>query len=168
MQGQGLPFVRRWVIAAIGVVAAAEIVHGIRFDGLVSLSLASLLLGFLNAFIRPILLVLSLPFVLAVAGTVFLFLKSFLQRTLGGLLSVPVAALAYALLYLVINSLLLWSIGGMVPGFDVHGFGSSIRGALVIGCVSLLLGFALGGRDAVVIRRPPSPSGTDPGPVIDV
>ncbi len=168
MQVRGLSFWKRWIIAAIGVMAAAEVIEGIRFNGLVSLLLASLLLGFLNAFIRPVLLVLSLPLLVAAAGTVFLFLKSFLQRTLGGLLSVPVVIAAYGIIYLLINSLLLWSIGGLVPGFDVQGFGNSVRASLVVGVVSLLLGFAIGGRDALVIRRSPPPSHPDQGPVIDV
>jgi putative membrane protein len=168
MQGRGLSFGKRWIIAAVGVVAAAEVIDGIHFNGVVSLFFASLLLGFLNAFIRPVLLMLSLPMLLAVAGTVFLFLKSLLERSMGGLLTVPVVVMAYGMFYLVINSLLLWSIGGLVPGFDVRGFGSSVRGSLVIGGVSLLLGFVLGGRDALVLRRPPPPSRADQGPVIDV
>lgn len=168
MQSRGLSFGKRCIIAVIAVMAAAEVVDGIRFNGLVSLLLASLLLGFLNAFIRPVLLVVSLPLLLAAAGTVVLFLKSFLQRTLGGLLSVPVVIAAYGVIYLLINALLLWSMGRLVPGFDVQGFGNAVRGSLVVGVVSLLLGFAIGGRNALVIRRSPPPSNADQGPVIDV
>lgn len=104
------PFVLRWLITTAAVFIAAPIV-GIRYDGFGCLLGASLLLGIVNAFIRPILLLLSLPFILLTLGF--------------GIL--------------IINALMLKLVGGIIPCFQVDGFGSAFWGALLISIVSWLL-----------------------------
>jgi putative membrane protein len=104
------PFLLRWILTTIAVGVAAWIT-GIRFDSFTSLAGASLLLGIINAFIRPVLLLLSMPFILLTLG----------------------------LFILVINALMLWFVGSIVPGAHVDSFGQAFFGALIVSIVSWLL-----------------------------
>ena len=60
-------FLTRWFVTTIAVAVAAQIT-GMHAEGLLPLLIAALLLGFFNAVIRPVLLVLSLPFILVTLG----------------------------------------------------------------------------------------------------
>lgn len=139
-------FGQRWLITTIAVLVAANVVRGIHYDTLPGLFVASLLLGILNAFVRPVMLVLSLPILIYTLG----------------------------LFVIVINAFLLYLVGQIVRTFHVDGFWSAFWGALVISVVSLLVNLLLGTRPAQVqIRgrrsRPRSPRSDDPGgPIIDV
>jgi putative membrane protein len=138
-------FLQRWVINTAGVLLASTMVSGIRYDKFTSLLAASLLLGVLNAILRPLLVLLSLPLVVFTLG---LFL-------------------------LVINALLLEFVGWLLqPHFQVAIFGAAFGGALIITIITLLLNSFTGTGDARVIyhRGPPPkrPDDDDHGPVIDV
>jgi putative membrane protein len=137
-------FVQRWFVTTLGVLLASGIVSGVRTDAVLSLLAASLLLGILNAFLRPILLILALPLLLVTLG-LFTF---------------------------VINALLLYLVGNVVKGFHVDGFGAAFKASLVISFVSLIANSLLGTGEVnpqTTRRRtdlPPSDDGG--GPVIDV
>jgi putative membrane protein len=140
-------FLQRWAITAVAVLVAAQIVPGIHYDTRQGLIVATLVLGLLNAFIRPILMFLSLPLVLVTLG----------------------------LFIIVINAGLLYLVGQM-KDFHVNSFGAAFWGALIISIVSLILNSLTGtGGARVTITRgrkkpPPStgPPGNGGGPVIDV
>jgi putative membrane protein len=104
-------FLIRWLVTTIAVFVAAHLVSGITYSGWGPLIGAALLLGIVNAFIRPILLLLSLPFILITLG----------------------------FFILVINALMLWSVGGIVPGFRVDGFWTAFFGAIIVSIVSWAL-----------------------------
>ena len=104
------PFLIRWLVTTIAVAITTQLT-GIRVDGWGSLLGASLLLGIINALIRPILLLLSLPLIVFTLG-VFI---------------------------LIMNALMLWMVGGIVPGFEVPGFWSAFFGAILISIVSWAL-----------------------------
>jgi putative membrane protein len=143
MSASVLQFLKRWAITAFAVMVAASVVKGIAYDSFVALLLASALLGFLNAFARPLLLVLSMPLLLSTLG----------------------------LFVLVINALLLWFVGSAVKGFHVVGFWPAFWGALVISIISLVLGLFLGAGPKVAVNgRHSNPRRRDDGqgPVIDV
>jgi putative membrane protein len=134
-------FLKQWLLLALAVVLAACLVPGIHFTapGLVG---ATLLLSILNAFVRPILVLLSLPL---------------LVFTLGFFM-------------LIINALLLWWVGSILRGFSVDGFKSAFWGALIISIISILLNsLTRTGDSRIHFRRgsgrPPRDGG---GPVIDV
>ncbi|MCX8157973.1 MAG: phage holin family protein [Verrucomicrobiae bacterium] len=139
-------FVQAWIITMVGVLVAAHVVDGIQYEGWVDLVVATLLLGLLNAFVRPILMLLSLPLLLLTLG----------------------------LFTLVINAGLLWLVGELVKGFQVAGFWAAFKGALVIAVLSLLLNsLTRTGSTRVRFsgrRRPENRGGGDDrgGPVIDV
>jgi putative membrane protein len=104
-------FVFRWIVTAIAVFVAAPVV-GINYGGRLDCLLgASLLLGIVNAFIRPVLLLLSLPLILVTLG----------------------------LFILIINALMLKFVGEIVSCFEVPGFWRAFFGAIIISIVSWLL-----------------------------
>ncbi|HMO65285.1 MAG TPA: phage holin family protein [Verrucomicrobiota bacterium] len=133
-------FLLAWGVTALGVFAAAQVVPGIHYRSGAALAAASLLLGLLNAFVRPLLVLLTAPLVLVTLG----------------------------LFIWIINALLLHFVGNLVRGFEVAGFWPALWGAAVISLISLALNALLGPRrPRAGPRRPPPPR--DPGgPVIDV
>ena len=115
-------FVFRWMITTVAVMVAPVFISGIRYDSVGALIGAALLLGILNAFVRPVLLILSAPLIL---------------ETLGFFI-------------LVINALMLYWVPGMVMGFHVDGFGSAFWGAILIGIISWMLSAFFRGSDGRV------------------
>src|SRR5438093_9607184 len=71
-------FVFRWAVTTIAVMVASSIIRGIRYDTVAALIGASLLLGILNAFVRPFLLILSAPLSLLTLGFFILILNGLL------------------------------------------------------------------------------------------
>ena len=139
-------FVQQWVISTLAVLIATQIVRGIKYDTWPSLLIATLVLGLLNTFVRPLLTLLSLPLVILTLG----------------------------LFRVVINAGLLLLVDRLVEHFHVDGFSSAFWGALAISIVTLVLNSLTGtGEARVEVRRgkrpPPSdPRGDGSGPVIDV
>ncbi len=111
----------RWAVLTAAVLAASWLLDGILVDGIFPALLAAGLLGLLNAFFRPILIVLTLPVNIVTLG-LFTFL---------------------------INALMLKIVSEMIPGFEVRGFWTAVIGALVIGLASWLLNLFIGGRGRV-------------------
>jgi putative membrane protein len=112
-------FVIRWLVTTLAVLVAAHLIPGISYEGWGTLLGASLLLGIINAFVRPILLLLSLPWIIITMG-LFIF---------------------------VINALLLMLVSKIIPAFQVAGFWSAFFGAIVISIVSWLLSSFFRGSD---------------------
>ena len=142
-----LRFLQSWIINTLAVLVAVAILrkHISYEDKWTNLLIASFLLGILNAFVRPILMLIALPLLIFTLG----------------------------LFTLVINALLLYLVGALLqPHFQVDSFGYAFLGALIISVISVALNVLTGNaRVSVQHRRPPgppkSPGGGD-GPVIDV
>src|SRR3954452_24395596 len=115
-------FLFRWAITTVAVMIASGLFHDIRYDSGAALVGAALLLGILNAFLRPILLILSAPLILLTLG----------------------------FFILVINGLMLLVVPGIVTGFHVDTFGSAFWGAIVISIVSWMLSAFFRGSDGRV------------------
>jgi len=115
-------FVFRWIVTTVAVMVASSVIHGIRYDAVAALIGASLLLGILNAFVRPFLLILSAPLILVTLG----------------------------FFILVLNGLLLLVVPSVVTGFHVDTFGSAFWGAIVISVVSWILSAFFRGSDGQV------------------
>src|SRR5437763_13503567 len=115
-------FVFRWAITTIAVMVASSVIRGIRYDTVAALIGASLLLGILNAFIRPFLLILSAPLILVTLG----------------------------FFILILNGLLLLVVPSVVVGFHVDHFWSAFWGAIVISVVSWILSAFFRGSDGRV------------------
>jgi putative membrane protein len=115
-------FVFRWIVTTVAVMVASAFVSGIRYDTFGSLLAAALLLGILNAFVRPVLLILSAPLILVTLG-LFIF---------------------------VVNGLLLFWVPSFVSGFHVDGFGSAFWGAVLVSILSWLISAFFRGSDGRV------------------
>ncbi len=122
-------FLIRAVVVGIGLWLASKIVSGIGFDSNATLIAAALLLGIVNAFVRPIIVILTLPITLLTLG-IFL---------------------------LVINALMIELVAYFLPGFIVAGFWSAIFAAIVVGLTSWVMSGWIGprGRIEVVTMRSP-------------
>jgi putative membrane protein len=97
------------VVYAVLLLIVAKIVPGIEVDGVGSAFFAGLVMGVLNALLKPLMVVVSLPLVVLTLG-LFVF---------------------------VLNALLLKLAAAIVPGFSIRGFGPALLGALLLGIFSL-------------------------------
>ena len=100
-----------WLINAIALIALPYVVSSITVDSFLTALLVAIVLGFVNAIIRPILVILTLP----------------------------VTILTLGLFILVINGLLFWAVGSFWPGFHVNGFWAGVFGAIVYSVISWIL-----------------------------
>lgn len=112
-------FLIHWVTIALALWGATALVPGIHVDSFVTLAIAALVLGLVNACVRPVLVLLTLPATLLTLG----------------------------LFYLVVNGLCFGLAAWLVPGFRVSGLGAATVGALVVGVLSWFIGLFTGERD---------------------
>ena len=101
----------RWLILTAAIMVASYLIQGIEVNGFFSAFFAAAILGVLNVFFRPILLILTLPINILTLGF-FTF---------------------------IINAVLLKMASGVISGFVVHGFWSAVFGGLIISVVRWLL-----------------------------
>lgn len=131
-------------MTALGVLVASHLVGGISYNTVGALVTASLLLGIFNAFLRPIMLILSLPLLIVTLG-LFTF---------------------------VVNALLLMMVGNLVKNFHVAGFWAAFWGGIIISIISFIANGLIGKPEArpPSSGQPPSSSPPPPGkgPIIDV
>lgn len=106
-----MKFVLNWLVNAAALAFTAWLIPGITVATAGSLFLAALVIGLINAVIRPVLLVLTLP----------------------------ITVLTLGLFYFLLNGFLLWIASLITPGFDLVGWLSAVIGALVLSIVATLL-----------------------------
>jgi putative membrane protein len=111
-------FLIRVVLNAAAIALASNLIPGIRIAGLVPALAAGLVFGIVNAVVRPVLVVLTLPISIITLG-LFIF---------------------------VVNALCFWLTSALVPGFDVAGFWPAFVGALVTSVVGWIVSLLV--RDA--------------------
>ena len=146
MQAGLKEFIQRWIVTTVAVLVATHIVPGIDYGSWQGLLVATLVLGLLSAFVKPILVMISLPLVLATLGV----------------------------FYLIINAVLLYLVGQLMKDFQVRTFGAAFWGGVIISIVSLILNsITKTGGSRIEVRRgtrsgPPKRPDDPDGPVIDV
>lgn len=101
----------RWLLNALALGITAVLIPGIRVSGVGALLVAALVIGLINALVKPLLVILTLP----------------------------VTILTLGLFLLILNGLLFWLAAAIVPGFDVDGFLAALLGALVMAVLGWLL-----------------------------
>jgi putative membrane protein len=116
-------FLIRALIAAFGLWLATRLVAGITVDDVRTLLLAGLLLGIVNAIVRPIAIVLTFPITIVTLG-VFL---------------------------LVINAAMLALVAALLPGLHIASFGAALFGALIVSITGWIGSFLVGSRARVEI-----------------
>jgi len=117
-------FLRDALILFLGVIAATWLVNPIQAESTTTLLLVALVLAFFNVILKPVLVFFALPFVIFTFG-------------LGIIL---------------INAVLLYLAGQLVPGFIVPSFGSALLGALIISLIALGVNLFLAPRPRIQVR----------------
>ena len=100
-----------WIINGLALLALPYLMHSVSIDSFVTALIVALVLGFVNAITRPILLILTLP----------------------------VTVLTLGLFIFIINGLMFWGVANLVDGFHVAGFWSAVGGALLYSVISWTL-----------------------------
>ena len=109
------PFLIQWAVTALSLWVASYLFKGLRFEGTGSLVVAALVLGFANALVKPLLIVLTFPLTLLTLG-LFLF---------------------------VINALTFQMASGLLDGFHVTGFWQALLGSVLYSLFGLVIDTAL-------------------------
>jgi putative membrane protein len=104
-----LVFLEHLIVTAALLLLVANLVRGVHVQGWGSALVGALVLGFVNAVVRPLMVLLTLPFTI----------------------------LTFGLFLLVINALMLWLMAALVPGIRVQGFGPALLGSLVLTLLNL-------------------------------
>ena len=107
-----MKFLVHWFVIAIALWVTAAILPGVEFESTTALAIGAIILGLVNALVRPILTLLTLPITILTLG----------------------------LFYLCVNGAMLYLAAALTPGFELAGFGSAVLGAIVISIVGMLLG----------------------------
>ncbi len=138
-------FLVRWLVNIIALITVINIVPGIHSDRLETTVIAALMLGLINAFLRPLVVLFTLPLMVLSLGIFTLF----------------------------INGFMLYIVSKVVNGFTIAGFWSAFWGALCFSIVSFLLNIFVSPQGKFKVYRYESPGSRQPrrhddGNVIDV
>ena len=112
-------FLIHWIVTGIALAATAWVLPGVHLTSERALAVAALVLGLVNALVRPILFVLTLP----------------------------ITVLTLGLFYLVVNGLAFALAARLVPGFEVDSLLQAILGAVLVSLISWFAGLAGRGKD---------------------
>jgi putative membrane protein len=112
-----LKLLAKWLLSAAALLLVAYLYSGVQITSFAAALVAALVIGLLNAVLRPILVLLTLPVTLVTLG-LFLF---------------------------VINALMFWSAAGVLEGFYVRGFVAALIGSLIYSLIGMVIDSALGG-----------------------
>lgn len=117
----------RWLVSAVALYLTSLVVRGIEVQGIGSLFFAAATIGILNAVVRPLILLLTLPLNIVTLG----------------------------LFTLVVNAAMLKLASEVVRGFEVHGFWSALGGWLLLSLFTFLINVVIGetGVEVVHVRR---------------
>lgn len=118
-----LGFLVRAAITALGLWVASELLTGLTFESTAKLIVAAIVLGVVNAFVRPLAFILTLPITLVTLG---LFL-------------------------LVLNAAMVGLVAWLVPGFAVAGFWTAVGTAIIVSLVSWAASSLIGSNGGVEI-----------------
>jgi putative membrane protein len=118
-------FLARLFITGLGLLLADLLLDGVGFDGALSLWLAALLLGVINAFIRPLLILVTLPITLLTLG-LFLF---------------------------VVNGCMVMLVAWLMPSFHLAGLGSAILASVIVGLTGWIANAFVGDRAKIEVWK---------------
>ncbi len=108
----------RWFINALALMAVAYLYPGVQVAGIIEALIAALVLGLVNALIRPILVILTLP----------------------------VTVLTLGLFIFVINAFLFWFVAEIVKGFTVSGFMAALIGSILFSLITIITSWLISGK----------------------
>jgi putative membrane protein len=100
-----------WALNALALLAVTYVIPSIQLSGVGAALIAALVLGLINTLVRPVLAILTLP----------------------------ITVLTLGIFYLVLNALLFWLAGALLPGFEVEGFIPALLGSILYGLIAWAL-----------------------------
>jgi putative membrane protein len=112
-----LPFIIHLIVTAVLLLVVANLVRGVEVKSFGSALIGALVLGLVNALVRPVMIFLTLPFTIVTFG-LFLF---------------------------VVNALMLWFVSAIVPGIRIDGFVPALLGSLVLTALNIVVALLLPG-----------------------
>ncbi len=121
-------YIIRWLINAVGLLIVSKTMESIEIDGILTAVVAAAVIGIINIFLRPILIILTLP----------------------------INILTLGLFTFVINGLIFYFVGNIVEGFHVTGYLAAFLGALILSIINVLATFLIGmgkGKAFIHIER---------------
>lgn len=118
-------FMLRAVIAAFGLWLATWWIDGFAIDNSMTLLIAAAVLGLVNAVVRPIVIVLTLP----------------------------ISVVTLGLFLLVVNAGMIALVAAIVPGFDIQGFWDALWGAVIVSVTGWVGSWFIGSRGLDLLRR---------------
>lgn len=104
-------FLLHLLLTAGAILIVANIVSGVQVSGFGSALIGALVLGLVNAIVKPVMIVLTLPLTILTFG-LFLF---------------------------VLNALMLWLVSAVVPGFQIRGFWAALVGSLLLTLLNIII-----------------------------
>ena len=107
-----MKFLIHWLVIALALWVTAAILPGVGFASTTALAIAAIVLGLVNALVRPVLTILTLPITILTLG----------------------------LFYLLVNGFAFFLASKIVPGFEVAGYWWAVLGAFVVGVISWFIG----------------------------
>ena len=110
-----MKLIAKWLLSAAALLFVAYVYDGVVVKSFTSALLAAFVIGLFNTFVRPVLVVLTLPVTVITVG-LFLF---------------------------VINALMFWAAASLVSGLNVTGFGAALIGSLLYSALQLFIEFVL-------------------------
>jgi putative membrane protein len=116
-------FLLRAAITALGLWVASEILSGLVFDSTSKLIVAAIMLGIVNAIVRPLAFILTLP----------------------------ITVLTLGLFLLVLNAGMVALVAWVVPGFTISGFWTAVGAALIVSLVSWAASSVIGSNGRVEV-----------------
>ena len=119
-------FLAHWGVTALALWLTSFIFHGISFSSKKSLLISALLLGFVNAVIRPVVIILTIPLTLVTFG---LFL-------------------------LVINAVMMLLVSALVPGFRISGFWTAFFASILVTLISISVSMLIFGPEGSLLNMP--------------
>jgi len=117
-------FILRWFMSSLALLAVTYIVKGIQITNITTVFVAALILGIINAFLRPLIILVTLP----------------------------INILTWGLLTFIINGFLFYLVSKIVKGFSIANFWTAFFGALLYSVISLLLNILVNKEGRIEIR----------------
>lgn len=106
-----LKLIYKWVLFAFALLLVAKVIPGIQLAGIKTALLVAIVIGLINVFIKPLIMLLALP----------------------------INILTLGFLTLIINALMLWLSAGIVAGFEISGFWAAFFGSISLSALSMII-----------------------------
>jgi putative membrane protein len=119
-------FLAHWGVTALALWLTSFIFHGISFSSKKSLLISALLLGFVNAVVRPVVVILTIPLTL----------------------------ITFGLFLLVINAVMMMLVSSLVPGFRISGFWTAFFASIVVTLISIFVSMLIFDPDDALLNIP--------------